>query len=235
MSRDLISEFATYLQVEKGLSANTIAAYVQDLKSLSILAKDKSLDLTEVAQDDLLAWMRGLLSNGLSPRSIGRSLNAARSFYRYLQVDRIINSDPTENIETPRFLKPLPRYLNHDEVEKLLFAPDLDTAIGSRDKAMLETLYASGLRVSELIKLLMTQINLTLGIVTCIGKGSKERIVPLGGVAKDRLRSYIAKHRPELLGKGKSNYVFLTRRGGPMTRQAFWKNLRAYGVMAGIS
>jgi len=121
MSRDLISEFATYLKVEKGLSSNTIAAYAQDLKSLSILASDKSLDLTKVKQDDLLEWMRGLLSNGLSPRSIGRSLNAARSFYRYLLVDRIINSDPTENIETPRFLKPLPRYLNHDDVEKLLY------------------------------------------------------------------------------------------------------------------
>ena len=173
MSRNLIAEFTTYLQVEKGLSANTVTAYVQDLRSLSRFAEEMSLDLTTFAQNDLIRWMQYLLADGLSPRSIGRCLNAARSFYRYLQMDRIISADPTENIETPRFLKPLPRYLNHDEVERLLRAPDLATAIGNRDKGMLETLYASGLRVSELIRLLMTQIDLNLGIVICIGKGSK--------------------------------------------------------------
>ena len=186
MSRNFLAEFETYLRVEKGLSGNTVSAYAQDLKKLLKYSENRELELTQLRQEDILGWIQDLLNHGLSPRSTGRALNAARSFFRFLMGDRIIGSDPTENLETPRAFKPLPRFLNRDEVEKLLGAPDPDTPIGSRDRAMIEVLYASGLRVSELTKLGITQLDLNLGIVTCIGKGSKERIVPIGAVAGER-------------------------------------------------
>jgi integrase/recombinase XerD len=234
MSRDFLVEFETYLKVEKGLSANTVIAYAQDLRKLRQYSEVRNMELTQLRQEDLLTWVQELLNQGLSPRSTGRAMNAARSFYRYLVGDRVIACDPTEHLETPRALKPLPRFLTRDEVENLLRVPESDTATGSRDRAMLEVLYASGLRVSELVKLAITQVDLMLGIVTCMGKGNKERIVPIGSVARDRVEEFVRKHRPGLLNKRKSNYLFVTRRGSHMTRQAFWKNLRGYGLKAGI-
>jgi integrase/recombinase XerD len=235
MSRNFLMEFETYLRVEKGLSHNTVLAYAQDLHKLRQYAEAGKLDITKLTEENLLEWIQKLLDHGLSPRSTGRAIHAVRSFYRYLLGDRIITSDPTEHLETPRALKPLPRFLNRDEVEKLLGVPEPDTPAGSRDRAMLEVLYASGLRVSELVKLLITQVNLNLGIVQCMGKGSKERIVPIGAVANDRVSEFIKRYRPALLNKKKSNYLFVTRRGSHMTRQAFWKNLRGYGIKAGIT
>lgn len=235
MSRDLVGEFETYLRVEKGFSLNTVAAYRRDLQKLSSFALENGLELAAVGPEDLQKWNRTLVRSGLAPRSAGRCLNAARSFYRFLLGDRIISCDPTEHLEMPRFQKPLPRYLDKDEVESLLRAPNSEEAIGSRDRAMLEVLYGSGLRVSELVKLRMTQVDLTLGVVTCIGKGSKERIVPIGSAANERVREYLRKHRPELLQRKKSNFVFVTRRGTYMSRQGFWKIIKGYGVKAGIS
>jgi integrase/recombinase XerD len=235
MNRDFLGEFETYLRVEKGLSANTVTAYLQDLRKLRQYSEAEKIEITQLGQEEVVGWIQDLLNQGLSPRSAARALNAARSFYRYLVGDRIINSDPTEHLETPRSLKPLPRFLNKDEVEKLLSAPDRVTPIGNRDRAMLEVLYASGLRVSELIRLGITQVDLDLGIVTCVGKGNKERIVPIGAVARERVAEYVGKHRPEILNKKKSNYLFITRRGSHMSRQAFWKILRGYGIHAGIA
>jgi integrase/recombinase XerD len=235
MSRDLLGEFETYLRVEKGLSANTVSAYGQDLKKLQMYSENQGLELTELGQEHLLGWIQDMLNQGLSPRSTGRALNASRSFFRFLMGDRIIVSDPSENLETPRVFKPLPRFLSRDEVEKLLGAPAPDTPGGSRDQAMIEVLYASGLRVSELIKLGITQLDLNLGVVTCIGKGSKERIVPIGAVARERVVEYVKKYRSEILNKKKSNYLFVTRRGSCMSRQAFWKILHSYGIKAGIT
>ena len=234
MSRDYPAEFRTFLRIEKGLSSNTVAAYSRDLDKLVEFSKKLGSEITQLNHEDIQRWIQDLLSQGLSARSAGRALNAARSFYRFLLGDRIVGSDPTEHLETPRSLKPLPRFLNKDEVENLLAAPDTDTPLGSRDRAMLEVLYASGLRVSELTSLNMTQVNLNLGIVSCIGKGSKERIVPLGEAAQTRVAEYVSKYRSDILHNRKSNYLFVTRRGSHMSRKTFWKTLRAYGLKAKI-
>jgi integrase/recombinase XerD len=235
MSRDLLAEFEIYLRVEKRLSPNTVSAYAQDLRKLSEFCESQGLTLTRLKQEDILRWSQDLLSQELSPRSAGRALNAARSFFRFLIGDRITNLDPTEHLETPRALKPLPRFLSKNEVVHLLNAPDSDTPLGCRDRAMLEILYASGLRVTELVKLDITQVNLSLGVISCMGKGSKERIVPIGAAARERVAEYTSRYRGELLNKKKSNYLFVTRRGTHMSRQAFWKILRAYGRKARIA
>ena len=235
MNRDLLDEFVTYLRVEKGLSPNTVSSYIQDLQKLAEYSKGVNHSLPELKQEDILGWMQQLLGLGLSPRSTARALVAARGFFRFLIGDRMIVSDPTEHLESPRSLKPLPRFLNRNEVEGLINTPEIKNALGCRDRAMLETLYASGLRVSELVLISLNQMNLNLGILSCMGKGSKERIVPIGSVACERIAAYVSRFRPELLGGKKSNYLFVTRRGSHMTRQAFWKIIRAYGRKANIS
>jgi integrase/recombinase XerD len=235
MNRDLVSEFASYLRVEKGLSSNTILAYIRDFKKLQKFSQSSEIEPIKLEQEDIVNWMQMLLKEGLSTRSAARALNSARSFFRFLLGDRLIQADPTEHLRTPKALKTLPRFLNHEEVEGLLKAPKIDTPLGSRDRAMLEILYASGLRASELIKLGMTQVDLNLGIVSCVGKGSKERIVPIGETAREQLDIYLTLHRPKILGQKRSNYVFVTHRGNAMTRQAFWKNLRDYGKKAFIN
>jgi integrase/recombinase XerD len=235
MTRDWIAEFATYLRVEKGLSSNSISAYVRDLRKLVSYAQHNATELASLIRDDLVAWTQTLRQAGLSPRSISRSIAAARAFFRFLMLDRVIQSDPTEHLELPRAFKPLPRFLNRKEIERLLQAPDTSSPRGVRDRTMLELMYATGLRVSELVKLTVAQLNLQLGILSCMGKGSKERIVPVGDVAKSWAGRYIRAERPVLLGRGQSNYLFVTRHGTCMTRQGFWKIIRAYGRQAQIS
>jgi integrase/recombinase XerD len=235
MNRDLLGEFETYLRVEKGLSGNTVTAYVLDLKKLNRFADEKGLEIEQLTQKDISSWSQELLSKGLSARSTGRALNSVHSFFRFLVGDRIVDADPTANLATPGMFKPLPRFLNKEEVGQLFSVLESDTPQGSRDRAMLEILYASGLRVSELINLGITQVNLNLGIVTCIGKGSKERIIPIGSAARERVAEYVSRYRPQILNKKKSNYLFVTRLGLPMTRQSFWKILRTYGRKAHIT
>jgi integrase/recombinase XerD len=234
MNRDYAAEFTNFLRIEKGLSANTVAAYSRDLKKLFEFSEKQGIEITKIGKEDIQRWSQYILSQGLSARSAARALNAVRSFFRFLLGDRLIESDPTENLESPRSLKPLPRFLNKEEVENLLAAPDVDTPLGSRDRAMLEVLYASGLRVSELVKLSLTQVNFDLGIVSCMGKGSKERIVPIGAAAQLRVADYVCKYRSAILHNKKSNYLFVTRRGACMSRKTFWKFLKAYGLKAKI-
>jgi integrase/recombinase XerD len=234
MSRDYLTEFKNFLRIEKGHSANTVAAYSHDLKTLLEFCDKQGIEITHLGREEILNWSRQLLSEGLSARSTGRALNAARSFFRFLLGDRMIEADPTEQLETPRSLKPLPRFLSKEEVERLLAAPETDTPLGSRDRAMLEILYASGLRVSELIQLSMTHVNCSLGIISCMGKGSKERIVPIGSTAQARLEEYVRRYRSTILKKRTSNYLFVTGRSARMSRQAFWKIVRHYGLKANI-
>ncbi len=234
MNRDYLAEFGNYLRIEKGHSPHTVAAYCRDLKTLLEFCTEHTMDVTQAGREDIVNWIRHLLDKGLSTRSTSRALNAVRSFFRFLITDRIVSSDPTEQLGTLRSLKPLPRFLSKEEVERLLAAPEKDTPLGSRDRAMLEILYASGLRVSELVGLSMAQVNLTLGIITCMGKGSKERIVPMGAAAQSRLDEYIRNYRPTILGVRKSNYLFVTGRSTRISRQGFWKILRRYGIKANI-
>ena len=234
MSRDWISEFGAYLRVEKGLAANSVASYLLDVGKLARYSSAHGLDLAALDKENVCRWLQDLRANGLSARSVARALAAARGFFRFLASDRVIAADPTADVEAPRSLRALPKFLSTYEVESLLKAPDTTTARGVRDLAMLEVLYATGLRASELISLSVPQVNLGLGIVSCVGKGSKERIVPVGPAARRALVEYLAGHRAALLGKGKSNYLFVTRRGTRMTRQGFWKIIRSYGRKARI-
>ena len=234
MSRDWIAEFETYLKVEKRLSTNSVHAYLRDLRKLEKFATKGGWCIAALGQDQIRSWIQALRESTLSPRSTARALAAARGFYRFLEMDRVIDKDPTQHLESPRTLRPLPRYLHRSEVESLLQAPDTTTPIGSRDRAMLEVLYASGLRVSELVALCISQVNFELGILSCMGKGGKERLVPVGMEATKRLGEYMKTDRPNILKRRKSNYIFVTRRGGPMTRQQFWKLIRHYGRRAGI-
>jgi integrase/recombinase XerD len=234
MARDWIAEFGNYLSVEKGLALNSTASYISDVRKLESFARRLGVEITRLRQDELRSWLQHLRQSGLSARSAARALAAARSFFRFLAGDRVIPADPTENLQAPRSLRSLPRYLHGDEVIRLLKAPEPATALGSRDRAMLEVLYATGLRVSELVTLTMTQVHRDLGVVSCMGKGSKERIVPIGPAAAGAVAEYLRGYRASLLGKRSSNYLFVTRRGTRMTRQGFWKVIRSYGRRAGI-
>jgi integrase/recombinase XerD len=234
MSRDWLAEYEVYLRVEKGLAQNSIGAYMRDLKKLRAFADQQNLDLAAISQGDVLLWTKALQCDGLSARSVARALNATRGFFRYLLGDRVISLDPTENLESPQTLKPLPRFLSKEEVESLLRAPAPETPRGSRDRAIIEVLYASGLRVSELAGLTVAQVNLELGVLSCVGKGSKERIVPLGAEAAQRVQDYLKSARSYLLKQRHSNFLFVSRWGARLTRQGLWKLLRAYGRQAGI-
>jgi integrase/recombinase XerD len=234
MSRDWMGEYAVYLKVEKRLSENSVDSYMLDLKKLGGFARNASRSLTDLTRDDILQWIGSLRQEGLSPRSVARALIAARGFYRYLVGDRVIPCDPTEHLESPRSMKPLPHFLSKDEVERLLMQPEAGNPKGARDRAMLEVLYATGLRVSEMLSLKLAQLDMELGVISCMGKGSKERIVPVGSEAMKRVQEYLQSARPALLKQRQSNFLFVNMRGSRMTRQGFWKILRSYGREAGI-
>jgi integrase/recombinase XerD len=222
------------MRVEKGFASNTVAAYRRDLRKLAKYAENIGKKLPQLTRDDLDGWMNGLAGKGLSSRSTGRALHAARAFFRFMTVSRLLEADPAELLITPKQFRPLPRYLGHEEVEALLNVPKTDSPRGARNRAMIEILYASGLRVSELIRLLLTQADLNLGVISCVGKGSKERLVPVGEPARMRLDEYMTRWRPLILRKKRSNFIFVTGSGKPMTRQGFWKILKAHGIAAGI-
>ena len=229
----LSEQFLDAVWLESGLSENTLNAYRTDLAAFEGWLGKKKLSLDVVTRAELLNYLAANVRQGLSPRSSARRLSTLRRFYRYLLREGLIGEDPTADVRSPSLGRPLPKSITEASVEKLLAAPP-ETTLGVRDRAMLETMYASGLRVSELVALALNELDLTTGLVRVTGKGGKERIVPLGDEATSRLGDYLKGARPSLLGEQKSGAVFLTRRGQPMTRQAFWQLIKRYSAAAGI-
>ncbi|MGB1859746.1 MAG: site-specific tyrosine recombinase XerD [Arenicellales bacterium] len=229
----LSEQFLDAVWLESGLSENTLNAYRTDLAAFEGWLGKKKLSLDAVTRAELLNYLAANVRQGLSPRSSARRLSTLRRFYRYLLREGLIGEDPTADVRSPSLGRPLPKSITEASVEKLLAAPP-ETTLGVRDRAMLETMYASGLRVSELVALALNELDLTTGLVRVTGKGGKERIVPLGDEATSRLGDYLKGARPSLLGEQKSGAVFLTRRGQPMTRQAFWQLIKRYSAAAGI-
>jgi len=229
----LSEQFLDAVWLESGLSENTLNAYRTDLAAFEGWLGKKKLPLDAVTRAELLGYLAANVRQGLSPRSSARRLSTLRRFYRYLLREGLIGEDPTADVRSPSLGRPLPKSITEASVEKLLAAPP-ETTLGVRDRAMLETMYASGLRVSELVALALNELDLTTGLVRVTGKGGKERIVPLGDEATSRLGDYLKGARPSLLGEQKSGAVFLTRRGQPMTRQAFWQLIKRYSAAAGI-
>ena len=230
-----IDGYFAYLKAEKGLASASLESYSQDLYAYrDFLLRN---EIAICSADDMaviLKHMIDLRAQGLSARSRARHLVALRGFYQFLSQERLIAADPTELIEMPKSGLHLPEVLSTGDIAALLEAPDLNKANGVRDKAMLELAYASGLRVSELIGLKLSNLSQEAGFLRVFGKGSKERIVPFGSSANEALNEYLATARPKLLKGLASDYLFVARQGRPMTRQAFWKQLRIYAAKAGI-
>jgi len=231
--RRLVDRYLDHLAVERGLSGNTVAAYRRDLERLGEALEEGGLSVLTATPADLSAHVRALRRQGLSPRSIARALSSARGFFAHLVVEGDRGDDPAADLEAPKLLSRLPRVLSEEQVEALLEAPDVSTGLGLRDRAMIETLYASGLRVSELVSLRLAQLRLDQGILMAFGKGSKERIVPVGESAERWLGRYFRESRPAL-ERGRSDAVFLSRLGAAMTRQAFWQTLKRHARAAGV-
>jgi integrase/recombinase XerD len=231
-----IDSYLSYLRDVRRMSPNTVVSYARDLTGLAEFAEKKGRDVEGLDRRDLEAFARHLMSAGLSPRSVARAIACVRGYYRFLLLEKRIPADPAEDLRAPRAWPALPKYLDLDAVDRLLAQPDTTTSRGMRDKALIELLYATGLRVSELLSLRLGDVHLDAGYLTCIGKGDKERIVPIGQAAVDWVRRYTDEARPQLLKKRKSSWLFLNAKtGGQLSRVGFWKILKAYGVKAGIS
>ncbi len=231
----LLDAFIAFIRAERGLSGKTVDAYAADITAYFEDLRARGVhDVTRVRQEDISAHLTALGRGGLGKRSQARHLAALRGFHRFLVAERLAEKDPTEDLDTPRSARKLPSFLTLEEVEQLLAAPDERHPAGLRDKAMLEVLYATGLRVSELCGLGVNDIQLGAGYLVAKGKGSKERIVPLGRVAIERVQAYLGGPRQFILGKRQAQALFVTPRGSGFTRQGFWKLLKRYALKAGI-
>lgn len=229
------SAFATHVKVEKGLSSNTVEAYERDLAKFSAFAQKRKLSLETVSRDDLVDFLASLYREKLESKTVARHLVTLRNFFRFALTHELLTSDPTVTLESPKIRRSLPGYLRFEEVEKLLAQPDEKTALGLRDRAMLEVLYSTGLRVSELVGLKVADLDTKVGSIRCIGKGDKERIVPAGRKAVGIVEKYLRLARPKLMPKGVSSAaLFVNRRGRALSRVGVWKILSSYGKRAGL-
>jgi len=232
----MIDTYLTYLRDVRRMSPNTVESYARDLAQLAEFADKRSTTVGALQRQDLESFVRQLMSSGLAPRSVARAVACVRGFYRFTAAEEKRDSSPADDLRPPRAWAALPKFLSLDEVDRLLEQPDTSTPRGLRDKALIEVLYATGLRVSELIALRAGDLNLDEGYLTCIGKGDKQRMVPLGHEAGDWVRRYIRDGRPALLRKKRSPWLFVNARdGGPLSRVGFWKVLKEYGLKAGLT
>ena len=228
----MLESWLEHLAAERGLARNSVAAYRRDLEAL--LRQCEGRGLVAAGQVDLLLALRRMRTAGRSPRSVARWLVAVRGFFGWLAQEGTIDENPAARLEPPKVWKTLPKVLDGSDVLRLLAAPDRDEPRGARDAAMLEVLYATGLRASELVGLRLRDLRLDAGYLSCVGKGSKERVVPLGAEAIAALTAYLASGRETLLGGKRSDSVFVGRAGAPLTRQGFWKLIKAHGRRAGL-
>lgn len=229
-----LDTFIDHLWLEDGLSKNTLESYRADLSHFSLWLDKHNSDLLAANQADIQQYLAVKFPQS-KPRSISRLIASMRRFYRYALRENLIEKDPTLQIESPKLPRSLPKSLNEKEVEDLLNAPDINQAIGLRDRAMLELLYASGLRVSELVTVKVNEVSTQDGVVRVTGKGSKTRLVPMGEEAADWIDKYLKQARPEILQKRMSDALFVTARASAMTRQAFWYLIKRYALLAGIT
>jgi integrase/recombinase XerD len=230
----LIDRFLDAIWMERGLSENTLGAYRADLIALNNRLVSRSVEITHASRADVLEYIAWRVESGAKPRSTARQLSSFRRFYRYLLREAMITEDPTAQIAMPKIGRALPQSLTQEEVEALLAAPVVGEPLGHRDRAMLEVLYATGVRVSELINLRISQVNLNQGVLRIIGKGDRERLIPLGDEAQDWIREFINGPRVEILLERQTDFLFPTRRGDRMTRQAFWHIIKRYAKKAGV-
>ncbi len=232
--RLVLDSFIDNIWIEKGLSKNTLESYRSDLEQFSNWLKTKDLSFSKTAKKDILSYLSFLFKSGLGSKTVARKLSSLKSFFRYLVFKSIIQIDPSNDIETPKLLKSIPKSISEKEIEKLLDAPDEKTDIGLRDKTMIETLYSCGLRISELTNLELLNLNLRQGVIRVIGKGQKERLVPMGDQLLSLLENYLVSTRKNFLKKKNSDFLFLSSRGQKMTRQSFWHRIKYYCINCGF-
>ncbi|RLA96222.1 MAG: site-specific tyrosine recombinase XerD [Deltaproteobacteria bacterium] len=231
----LVDSYLHYLVVEKGLSRNTIESYGRDLRVFLDFVEGRGIrSFREVTRGDVLAFLKELQGRGLSVRSVSRALISLRGLFRFLLLEGHLEEDPVEEMEVPRPPRSLPHVLSLQEVERILEAPDPGTPLGVRDRAMLELLYATGMRVSELAGLAPEGVDIQVGFVRVKGKGDKERVIPIGEVARERLDIYLREGRPRLLKGRESPYLFVNRQGRGLSRQGIWKLIKRYALQAGV-
>ncbi|MFN2598327.1 MAG: site-specific tyrosine recombinase XerD [Pyrinomonadaceae bacterium] len=230
---DLIKRYVDYLRVEKGLSPNTLESYARDLNKLENFAARLGKLPHSISRQDLILWLKAQAQEGVSARSRARCVSSVRGFYKFLFRDGLINEDPSAELASPEPAKPLPRCLTEEEVTALISAPDVNTRLGVRDRALLELLYATGVRVSELVNLRLESIKLEQALLSCKGKGSKQRIIPLGRSSVSTLRDYLAVRR-SFDHKGESRHLFINQGGGALSRQYVWGLLKRYAEKANL-
>jgi integrase/recombinase XerD len=229
-----IRTFLNCLRVEKGLSDNTIQAYRRDMVKFAAFATSRNLATKDVRRGDVVDFLGSLYRKGLDSRSVARHLVTIRHFFRFSLMEGHVDDDPAATIESPRFRQSLPEFLSVEEVDRLLAQPDTSAIVGMRDRAMIELMYSCGLRVSELCGLRVADLQVEAGCLRCIGKGNKERLVPVGRQALEAVQRYLCGSRPKLLCEGSSPYLFLNQKGRKVDRIAYWKTLGQYGRKAGL-
>ena len=227
-----LGAFLNYLRVEKGLSDNTLQAYRRDMEKFVAFATKRGLTVTSVRREHVVDFLSHLYRSKLDSRSVARHLVTIRHFFRFSLAEGLISDDPAATIESPRFRQSLPEFLSLEEVDRLLRQPDANDVVGMRDKAMIELMYSTGLRVSELCGLAVSDLSMDPACLRCVGKGNKERLVPVGRQALEAVRKYLREARAKLLHEGTSPYLFVNQRGHKLNRIAFWKILGAYGRKA---